>query len=482
MTDPPGVQVPESERLGEETTRLEEEVEVVAAVPDAERLDEVRDSIVEQLDVGTVAAAAGHLDELRIPDQAEVIAELDEPAQRVLVQSLSVEQLADIIEHMEVEDAARLSELLTERRMAAVLDEAPPDVAADVLRRLDWTEASHILARMRDRHSVGELLLYSDDAAGGLMTTDVAALRAEWPSQYALNLLRSSPLEPGSIQQLFVVDRERILVGYLNLSELVFAPPGARVQDVMHEDIISVQTDTDQEESARIMQRYELHSLPVVDSQGRLQGAIAIEDLVDVVEEEATEDMFKIIGLGGEDRPLGPLRVTLKNRLPWLLANLGTVLAAGFVLSLFEPTIDRVAVLAVFLPVVMGQAGIAGTQTLTLIVRSLALGDVTMGDTRRLLVREVLIAGSQWVTVCVALGGIAWLWRQDVYLALVVTGAMALNLMVAAAAGVLVPLGMRAMKIDPAAASAVVVTTLTDICGITFYLGMATAFLTLFKT
>ncbi|NQU97227.1 MAG: magnesium transporter, partial [Chloroflexi bacterium] len=211
------------------------------------------------------------------------------------------------------------------------------------------------------------------------------------------------------------------------------------------------------------------------------QGAIAVEDLVQVAEEEATEDMFKMFGLGGEDRPLGPFLASVRSRLPWLLVNLGTVLLAGFVLSVFEPTFDRLAILVVFLPVVMGQAGIAGTQTLTLIVRSLALGEVTTADTRRLLLREVSLAAAQWLTVCVILGGIAWVWRQDVYLALVVGGAMALNLLVAAAAGVLVPLGMRAARIDPATSSVVVVTTLTDICGIAVYLGLATVFLTAFR-
>ncbi len=449
--------------------------------PDPEELDEVQERIEEQIDTGAVEAAATELSELRLPDQVEVITELGETDRRALLGSLSADVLADIVEHMDVDDAVGLSGLIDVGRMAAVLDEGPPDVAADILRGIDWADAGQILARMRDRESIADLLLYPDDDAGGLMTTDVAGIRAEWPAQHALSRLRQSDLDPENLQQLFVVDRDAVLLGHLSLSELVFAPSGARVRDVMHEDVISVQTDTDQEESARIMQRYELRSLPVVDSERRLQGAIAVEDLVQVAEEEATEDMYKIIGLGGEDRPLGPFLAAVRSRLPWLLVNLGTVLVAGFVLSLFEHTIDRLAILAVFLPVVMGQAGIAGTQTLTLIVRSLALGEVTTADTRRLLLRETALATVQWSTVCVLLGAVAWAWRQDVYLALVVGGAMALNLLVAAAAGVLVPLGMRAARIDPATSSAVVVTTLTDICGIAVYLGLATAFLAAFR-
>jgi len=481
MADRPGVPVPDPELLDDGQVKVEERPEPPASVPDPERLDEVQERIEERLDTGAVEAAATELSELRPSDQAEVITELDETDRRALLGSLSADVLADIVEHMDVDDAVGLSGLIDVGRMAAVLDEGPPDVAADILRGIDWADAGQILARMRDRGSVADLLLYPDDDAGGLMTTDVAGIRAEWPAQHALSRLRQSDLDPENLQQLFVVDRGGVLLGHLSLSELVFAPSGARVRDVMHEDVISVQTDTDQEESARIMQRYELRSLPVVDSERRLQGAIAVEDLVQVAEEEATEDMYKIIGLGGEDRPLGPFLAAVRSRLPWLLVNLGTVLLAGFVLSLFEQTIDRLAILAVFLPVVMGQAGIAGTQTLTLIVRSLALGEVTTADTRRLLLREAALATAQWSTVCVLLGAVAWAWRQDVYLALVVGGAMALNLLVAAAAGVLVPLGMRAARIDPATSSVVVVTTLTDICGIAVYLGLATVFLTAFR-
>jgi len=450
-------------------------------VPDPEELDEVQEKIEEQLETGAAEAAISELSELRPPDQAEVITELDESDRRALLGSLSTDVLADIIEHMDVDDAVGLSGLIDVNRMAAVLDEAPPDVAADILRGIDWGDASQILARMQDRRSIGDLLLYADDDAGGLMTTDVAGLRAEWPAQHAINLLRNSGLDPENLQQLFAVDGEGTLLGYLNLSELVFAPPSARVRDVMHEDVVSVETDTDQEESARIMQRYELRSLPVVDSRGRLQGAIAVEDLVQVAEEEATEDMFKMFGLGGEDRIHGPLVSSLGSRVPWLLVNLGTVLLAGFVLSLFEPTIDKMAILVVFLPVVMGQAGIAGTQTLTLVVRSLALGDVTTADTRRLLLRETGLAAAQGLLVGLVLALVVGLWQQDLYLGLLVAGATAFNLLVATVAGVLVPLGMKAVRVDPASSSAAVVIALTDLAGIAVYLSLATVFLTAFR-
>ena len=188
--------------------------------------------------------------------------------------------------------------------------------------------------------------------------------------------------------------------------------------------------------------------------------------------------MFKMFGLGGEDRAYGSLVTSLRSRLPWLFVNLGTVLMAGLMLSLFASTLGHMTLLAVFLPVVMGQAGITGTQTLTLIVRSLSLGDVSTSDTRRLLKREVILAVAQGATVGVLLGVIVWAWQHSLVLAFVVAGAMVFNLLVAAAGGVLVPLGMKAARIDPASSSVVLVTTLTDVAGIVLYLGLATLLLT----
>ena len=219
----------------------------------------------------------------------------------------------------------------------------------------------------------------------------------------------------------------------------------------------------------------------MVDRTGVLVGAIAVDELVHVARDEATEDMFRMFGIGGEERAFDSLVASLRSRLPWLLLNLATVLFAGFILNLFSDTIATATIVAAFIPVVLGQAGIAGTQTLTLIVRSIALGDISERDTLRLLRHELLFAIVQGVVVAVLLGLIVLAWQQDVFLGLVVAGAMLINLTVAAGGGVLVPLGMRAARIDPAASSAVIVTTLTDVFGLLVYLGLATAFLTQFR-
>ncbi|MBT4074101.1 MAG: magnesium transporter [Chloroflexi bacterium] len=452
--------------------------ERTSSLPAPETLEELQAAIEAHLDAGAPMIAAAELEELRAPDQAELVSELSEPGQQALLGALPAEAIADIIEHLEVDEAADISGLIDVNRMAAVLDTSPPEVAADILRHVDWTIASQVLARMEDRRTVGELLLYPDDDAGGLMTPEVTGLRENLTVGMALSVLRGAEASRESMRQLYAIDQDGRLTGVLELSDLVFAGPEKRVRDVMTSDPIFVETGTDQELCAQIMTRYDLLALPVVDREGVLVGAISVEDLVEVARDEATEDMFRMFGIGGEERTGESILASVRSRLPWLVLNLGTVLLAGFVLSLFDDTLEKATIVAIFIPVVLGQAGIAGTQTLTLIVRSIALGDVDQGDTGSLLRHELTLSVMQGLVVAVILGLVVLAWQQDVSLGLVVAGAMVINLVVAAAGGVLVPLGMRALRIDPAASSAVVVTTLTDVLGLLVYLGLATAFLT----
>lgn len=449
--------------------------------PDADQLDEIQESIEVLVESGDAEQALSELQELRVPDKAEVLADLEPENRRALLGNLTNDEIADVLEHMEVDEAVEVSGLVDVDRMAKVLESVSNDVAADVLRGIDWADASNILVRMEDRSAISNLLLYQDDDAGGLMSTEFVAIRNSWTTTRAVTALRNSGLEPEDMRQLFAVDDEGLLVGVLELPDLVFARAGLNVSDVMNADVVSVNSDTDQEDAARLMQRYEVRALPVVDESGRLEGTIAIEDLVDVVESEATEDMFRMLGVQGDVRAVESVRGSVRNRLPWLMINLATVLATGFVLNLFTETLSSLTVLAVFLPVVMGQAGIAGTQTLTIIVRSMAIGETATGDARAILVREALLAVAQGVVVAAVIAGVVFLWRGDAYLAGIVAGALFLNMFIAALSGVLIPFTLRALKADPAASSAVFLTTVTDIAGIAAYMGLATAFLSLLE-
>ncbi|MDP6668036.1 MAG: magnesium transporter, partial [Dehalococcoidia bacterium] len=443
------------------------------------QLDEIQEAIEELVVSGEAQQALSELQELRDPDKAEVLADLEPENRQTLLGNLSDDEIADVLEHMDVDEAVEVSGLVDVDRMAGVLESVSTDVAADVLRGIDWADASQILVRMEDRSAIGSLLLHRDDDAGGLMSTEFVALRQSWPTTRAINALRNSGLDPEDMRQLFAVDDEGVLVGVLEFPEVVFAAPGSIISDIMNPDVVSVEAGTNQEEAARLMQRYEIRSIPVVDRHGHLEGTIAIEDLVDVVEAEATEDMFRMIGVQGDARSTESVRGSVRNRLPWLLVNLATVLATGLVLSLFTETLNSLTILAVYLPVVMGQAGIAGTQTLTIIVRSMAIGEVVTGDARRLVIREALLAIGQGVIVAVVIALVVFAWRGDAYLAGIVAGALFLNLLMAALSGVLIPFTLRALKADPAASSAVFLTTVTDIVGIAAYMGLATAFLSL---
>jgi magnesium transporter len=449
--------------------------------PDAEQLGDIQEVIEDLVESGEAEQALTELQELRVPDKADVLADLHPASRQTLLGNLSNEEIADVLEHMEVDEAVEVSGLVDVARMASVLESVSNDVAADVLRGIDWADASNILARMEDRSAISNLLLYSDDDAGGLMSTEFVAIREAWTTTRAITVLRNSGLEPEDMRQLFAVDEDGVLVGVLELPDLVFAHAGLNVSDVMNADVVSVKAVTDQEEAARLMQRYEVRSIPVVDAIGRLEGSIAIEDLVDVVESEATEDMFRMLGVRGDARSAESVRGSVRNRLPWLLINLATVLATGFVLNLFTETLSSLTILAVFLPVVMGQAGIAGTQTLTIIVRSMAIGDTATGDARKLLMREALLAIAQGVVVALLIAAVVLIWRQDVYLAGIVAGALFLNMLIAGLSGVLIPFTLRALKVDPAASSAVFLTTVTDMAGIAAYMGFATMFLSLLE-
>jgi magnesium transporter len=464
----------------EKSREQDAEPQVLASsAPDAEQLGDIQETIEELVEAGDEQQALSELQELRVLDKAEVLADLEPKNRRALLGNLSNDEIADVLEHMDVDEAVEVSGLIDVDRMAGVLESVSSDVAADVLRGIDWADASQILVRMEDRSAVGSLLLHRDDDAGGLMSTEFVSMRQSWSTARAINVLRNSRLEPQDLRQLFAVDDDGVLVGVLELPELVFATAGSKVSDVMNSDVVSVEAGTDQEEAARLMQRYEIRSIPVVDRNGHLEGTIAIEDLVDVVELEATEDMFRMIGVRGDTRELDSARGSVRSRLPWLMVNLATVIATGIVLSLFADTLSSLSILAVYLPVVMGQAGIAGTQTLTIIVRSMAIGEVVTGDARRLLIREALLAVAQGVVVAAVIALVVFVWRGDVYLAGIVAGALFFNLFVAALSGVLIPFTLRRLKVDPAASSAVFLTTVTDVVGIAAYMGLATAFLSM---
>ena len=449
-------------------------------------------SIVEEQGIPQAAAVlqdlvdGGHAPEamvrfsrLHAADQADVLELLTPRVQIALLGILPSRDLAAILDLLEIEQAIGICQALDTAALAKALDEAGPDVAADVLRGVPQPIALDTLAKMDASGDVLPLLDYEDDDAGGLMTPEFLALRQSMSVAQAMDFLRrwasQSVHAPESAHYIFVVDAEDALIGGLSLAQLVLAEPEQRVSLLMDDDVISVGVETDREEAARLMEHYDLFNLPVVDDNGRLVGVLWLDDMVSVLEDEATEDMYRMIGVAEQEKALGPFWRSVRNRLPWLIVNLATAVLAGYVITLFQSTLGQVVALAAFLPVIAGQGGIAGTQTLTLIIRSITLGEISPANARRLLLKELALGVVHGIALGLVVGVIAFIWKGSEFLALVVGVAMVANLVVAGISGVVVPLGFRALKIDPALSSAVAVTTLTDVLGFLVYLGLATA-------
>ena len=440
-------------------------------------IEKTLEALRSALDRNALDEAIALIEHLRAPDQAEVFNELDLDDQTALLPRLDPDDSANILEEMPDEDAAEVAEQLDPETLSRIVDEMEPDEAADLLGDLPKDHAAEVLARLDDPDEVRPLMIHPDETAGGRMTSEVFALRRRMTVQDALAALRAWGPDEEMPYYLFVVDRDGILRGVVSLRKLITADPGATLESIMDPDVISVNASADQEEAAQVMTRYSLFALPVVDAAGHLLGMITHDDQVDVLEEEATEDIYRLGGLPEQERASGPIRASVRRRLPWLYVNLGTAFLAAGVISLFESTIERVAILAAFQSIVAGQGGNSGTQTLTVMVRSLALGEIEFRDARRAILKQIAIGLLNGIAVGIAVGLLAIALQGKPALGLVIGLAMIGNMAAAGFAGALVPIVLKRLKIDPALASGVIVTTVTDTVGFGLFLGLATIFI-----
>ena len=446
------------------------------SVTEAQRARMVVQHILGHLESDDVKGALDLFDRLHPADQAEVVSAISDDSQALLLAAMDATTTARVLEHLEPEQAAQALEALQGPELVTVLDLASPDVAADVIKQLPIEKSAEVIAAMGETDDVVTLIRYPDESAGGLMTTDFPQVRSDTTAGNALDVLRIQGSMVEDIGAIHVVDRRDKLVGTLSVTRLALARPNSVISDIMDEETISVPVTADQEECARLLDRYELKYLPVVEENNTLVGLILVEDLVDVLRDEDTEDMYRISGLG-HDRLFDPLRSSISRRLPWLYINLGTTILAALVISLFESTIEKLVILAAFLPVIAGQGGIGGTQTLTLVVRGLALGEIYGNRGRRLLVRELILGMIHGVLLGALIGLIGFVWKGNIMLGLILGLAMLGNMVVAGLTGAGIPLLLRRMGLDPAVSSAVFVTTVTDILGFLLFLGLAAAFI-----
>jgi magnesium transporter len=306
------------------------------------------------------------------------------------------------------------------------------------------------------------------------MTPAIVTLRRDWRAQEALKELRRVGPDADSAYYLFVTDESGVLQGVVSLRDLAVALPETVVEALMDPGVVSVPVMADQELCARTLSRYGFLALPVVDEGERLVGVITADDLIEVAEDEATEDMYRMVGISGEERVLGPLWPSVIKRLPWLAINMATLFVAITVVNAFEWVIAGMVALATFLPLVSGEAGNAGSQTTTVIVRGMALGEIDTRNGVRALTKELGAAAINGAIIGIGAGVVIYLWKGEQVIALAAMLAMVLNFLVAALAGVLVPLGLKLIRVDPALASAAFVTAVTDTLGFLFFLGIAT--------
>ena len=445
------------------------------------KLDVVLDSVKRLLRMGATANLGNLLQKQYPADLAQLLAELPEKDRlsvftlllernsRLAMEALSElgpEAGAALLAGRSPEEIVKLTQELPSDDVAAIIDHLPEELSAAVLE----------LMQRKPGADVGELLEYPEKTAGRIMNPKVFALSEDMTAAEAIAELQGSR-DVEMVFYLYVIDARRHLVGVVSLRRLLLVPPDTPLKRIMTTDLISVRVDVNQEEVARLVASYNLLAIPVVDEENKLVGIITVDDVIDVIKDEATEDVYRLAGVASDDRVFTPPIESLTKRLPWLVVNLGTAFVAASVVKLFEGTIGVVTSLAVFMPVVAGMGGNAATQTLAVIVRGIAIGELTWSNTRKALLKEAVVGLGNGVVCGLVGAGVVWLMQGNPFLGAILGMAMIINMFVAAIAGTLIPLSLRALKVDPALASSVFITTLTDVFGFLSFLGLGTLFI-----
>jgi magnesium transporter len=388
--------------------------------------------------------------------EGEVLVELNENIRAALIEGMEDEELLAVAEGMELDDLAHL------------VADLPETVTLQLLKSLD----------QQDRERLSTVLSFPEDSAGGLMNTDAVSLRPDVTVEVVLRYLRMRGELPEKTDRLFVVDRHDIYLGTVPLTRLLTSDLELAVGELLESEAPRIDPETPAHDVSQLFQDRDLVSAAVVSSEGRLLGRITIDDVVDVIREEAAHSLLSMAGLRDEEDVFAGVLVSTRRRLFWLGINLLTAILAGLVVRRFEGTIEKVAALAALMPIVASMGGIAGTQTVTLIIRGLALGQIQWSNARWLLFKEIAVGGLNGVIWAIVIGVITTFWFGTWKIAAIIAAAMLINLLAAASVGVLVPLTLRRLKIDPALSAGVILTTFTDCIGFATLLGLGALFLT----
>lgn len=418
------------------------------------------------------------LNSLPSADVAHLIESTPPKIRTILWQLVDLENEGDILQYLGDEVQAQFLREMDAEEVAAITERLEADDLVDILQQLPDRVIQEVLASMdhQDRHRVEHILSYDEDTAGGLMNTDTITVRPNITLDVTLRFLRRHENLPEMTDHLIVVSRSDEYIGVLPLRKILVSDPSITVREIMNTDVEAIPANMADTEVAKLFERHDWVSAPVVDDEGRLVGRITIDDVVDVIRESADHSLLSMAGLDEDEDTFAPVSKAAPRRAMWLGINLITAFVASAVINLFEGTIDKVVALAVLMPIVASMGGVAGTQTLTVVIRGMALGHISRDNSRWLINRELLVGAINGVIWAIVVAVAATLWFDDPQIGFIIAAAMVINLITAALAGALLPMLLQALKIDPALAGGVALTTVTDVIGFMSFLGLATYF------
>ncbi len=437
------------------------------------------DKLNEALDGGELRQVRFTLNHTLRPTEVARLIEKSPPKERQVLWSLiSADLEADVLQHLGDDIQADILSRMDSEEVLALTESLESDDMVDILQQLPDRVMKETLKIMdkQNLRRVEKLLSYPEDTAGGLMNTDTTTIRPDISVETTLRYIRRHDEIPEMTDSLIVVSRKDSYIGLLPLTKLLVSDPSITIREIMNTDIEPINANMPDDQVALLFEEHDLVSSPVVDDNGKLVGRITIDDVVDVIREDADHSLMSMAGLDEDEDTFAPVMKTTRRRAVWLGINLLTAFIASAVIGLFEDTIEKVVALAVLMPIVASMGGIAGSQTLTLVIRGQALGHVERSNAGWLLNREMIVGTLNGILWAAVIAVIATAWFQDISIGIIIALAIVINLVAGAIAGTLLPVGLKAMGIDPALAGSVLLTTITDVVGFFAFLGLATVF------
>lgn len=420
-----------------------------------------------------------NLDEIQLVDLAEKLSDYEDEEFNSLLEELENEDLAKVLEEAEPKIQKKIIGCTTDSRIIEVFKYMSKDDIVDILGILNTGRRKQLIKIMKkgEQEIIKQLLGYKEDSAGGLMTTEYIALYEDFSIEEAIKKIKEIAPRTEFIQTIYVMNKNKEIVGIVGLRNILISNYTQKLKDIMDDNFIFVEPELDQEEVAKIVSKYDLNAVPVLNNKKIMLGIIMIDDIMDVIEEEHTEDILKMGGVAKEETIDSTLLESIKMRLPWLLINLLTAFLASFTVKVFENTIAKVVALSATMSIVTGMGGNAGTQTVSIIIRNLAMGKVKFKEIRRLILKEISLGLINGAIIGLFTGIIVALIYQNVYLGIIIFFAMIGNLIVSGFFGLAIPILLEKFKIDPALSSSIFLTTATDVLGFFLFLGLASIFL-----